>query len=297
MLINIKHLIVTVISVFLALSMGILIGIQLESHDLIFKQQESIIEKMEIKFDELNRTREELQNEIKKLDEINSINVMYINNIFPDYIKGKLNGLNVAIIETTDDYSYVDLRKAIKDAGANISSIISITNKVIDSNEDDKNALLEYYSTKNKNIEESQNASSLIVSSIIDAMVLGKSFEEIQYLTENAYLQTFGSFEHNIDYVIIAGGSKQKTEKINIIDLPLIRELKNYSVPVVGAEDSNVVNSYIEYYKKEKISTVDNIDNVIGQTSIILIIEGREGNYGIKKSAESLMPLLSQEED
>ena len=97
--------------------------------------------------------------------------------------------------------------------------------------------------------------------------------------------------------MIIAGGSKQKTEKINIIDLPLIRELKNYSVPVVGAEDSNVVNSYIEYYKKEKISTVDNIDNVIGQTSIILIIEGREGNYGIKKSAESLMPLLSQEED
>ena len=150
MLINIKHLIVTVISVFLALSMGILIGIQLESHDLIFKQQESIIEKMEIKFDELNRTREELQNEIKKLDEINSINVMYINNIFPDYIKGKLNGLNVAIIETTDDYFYVDLRKAIKDAGANISSIISITNKVIDSNEDDKNALLEYYSTKTK---------------------------------------------------------------------------------------------------------------------------------------------------
>jgi cell division protein FtsB len=297
MLINIRHLIITIVSVFLALSMGILIGIQLESHDLILKQQESIIDKMEIRFEELNKTREDLKNEIKKLDDINLTNNIYINNVFPDYIKDKLNGLNVAIIETTEDYSFKDLRKALKGAGANISSIINITDKVVGLNEDEKNAFLEYYSIKNNNVGDDKNPSSLIINSIIDAMVLGKSFEEIQYLAENGYLHTYGSFEHNIDFVIIAGGSNQKTEKVNLIDIPLAKEFLHYSVPVAGVENSQAEYSYMEYYKKERISTVDNIDNVIGQTSIILIIEGIDGNYGIKKSAESLMPQLTKEED
>ncbi|NLC62938.1 MAG: copper transporter [Thermoanaerobacterales bacterium] len=296
-MINIKHLVVTVISVFLALAMGILIGIQLESHDLIFKQQENLIEQMETRFDKLNKTRENLESEIKMLTDANETNITYINRIFPDYIKEKLNGLNVAIVETTDDYSYADLRNVLKESGAHITSIVSITNKSLDLSEDAKEVLFQFYEEREKLVDNKQDACSLIVGSIIDAMILGKSFEDIQYLTENGFLHTLGSFEHSIDYVVIAGGSKEASEKINLIDLPIIRELKRYSIPVIGVELSSVENSYIDLYKREKISTVDNVDSIIGKTSMVLVLEGREGNYGIKESAESLMPVLNQEEE
>jgi hypothetical protein len=296
-LINIKHLVVTVISVFLALAMGILIGIQLESHDLIFKQQENLIEQMETRFDKLNKTRENLESEIKMLTDANETNITYINRIFPDYIKEKLNGLNIAIVETTDDYSYADLRNVLKESGAHITSIVSITNKSLDLSEDAKEVLFQFYEEREKLVDNKQDACSLIVGSIIDAMILGKSFEDIQYLTENGFLHTLGSFEHSIDYVVIAGGSKEASEKINLIDLPIIRELKRYSIPVIGVELSSVENSYIDLYKREKISTVDNVDSIIGKTSMVLVLEGREGNYGIKESAESLMPVLNQEEE
>ena len=38
MLINIKYLVITVISIFLALGIGILIGIQIDSQDIILEQ-------------------------------------------------------------------------------------------------------------------------------------------------------------------------------------------------------------------------------------------------------------------
>ncbi len=277
--------------------MGIIIGIQLESHDLIFKQQENLIEQMETRFDKLNKTRENLESEIKMLTEANETNITYINRIFPDYIKEKLNGLNIAIVETTDDYSYADLRNVLKESGAHITSIVSITNKSLDLSEDAKEVLFQFYEEREKLVDNKQDACSLIVGSIIDAMILGKSFEDIQYLTENGFLHTLGSFEHSIDYVVIAGGSKEASEKINLIDLHILRELKRYSIPVIGVELSSVENSYIDLYKREKISTVDNVDSIIGKTSMVLVLEGREGNYGIKESAESLMPVLNQEEE
>jgi hypothetical protein len=230
------------------------------------------------------------------LTDANETNITYINRIFPDYIKEKLNGLNIAIVETTDDYSYADLRNVLKESGAHITSIVSITNKSLDLSEDAKEVLFQFYEEREKLVDNKQDACSLIVGSIIDAMILGKSFEDIQYLTENGFLHTLGSFEHSIDYVVIAGGSKEASEKINLIDLPIIRELKRYSIPVIGVELSSVENSYIDLYKREKISTVDNVDSIIGKTSMVLVLEGREGNYGIKESAESLMPVLNQEE-
>ena len=48
MFINIKYLVITVISIFLALGIGILIGIQVDSQDIIFEQQEITVQKWKI---------------------------------------------------------------------------------------------------------------------------------------------------------------------------------------------------------------------------------------------------------
>jgi len=118
MLINIKYLVITVISIFLALGIGILIGIQIDSQDIILEQQEITVQRMENKLDELNRINLDLQNELGELTTINDIHENYIKNVFPDYIKNKLLGLHIIILETTDEYTYASMRQALKTAGA-----------------------------------------------------------------------------------------------------------------------------------------------------------------------------------
>ncbi|HHY04453.1 MAG TPA: copper transporter [Thermoanaerobacterales bacterium] len=290
MLINIKYLVITVISVFLALGIGILLGVQLDSQDIVLQQQESLIKTMEQKYDRMSENSLALENEVKALQEHIQRNEMYMHNIFSDYIKDKLKGVNanVSIIETT--YACSDLKHTLKNAGANINSSILITDKVLNISDIEKNELLEYFGA-----ETNLNIQTFIIQRIADIITQGNQ-EAANYLEEKGYIDIDGNLSAP-NFVIIAGGDKEETDKPEIIDLPLIKELKKAGITVIGVEASDVPYSYIDSYKKARISTVDNVDSIIGQTSVVLIMKGHEGNFGIKKSARSLMPDLAEEEE
>lgn len=293
MLINIKYLVITVISIFLALGIGILVGVQMDSEEIIVEQQEITLQKMEEKFSELNQTNEELKNQIQKLSDANQLSETYIKNIFPDYIKGKLAGMHVVVVETSGDYVYTEMRQALKTAGADVVSISFDNDKLFNMTEEDESELMAYFKLASK-----ENIIPTIVKNVSDAAYGKANKENLAFLIEKGILYVSGNLETPANYVVIAGGSSRDEgdNRYEAIDIPLIRELKKYSLPVIGVETTDAKISYIEMYKKQNISTVDNVDTIIGQTSLILVMTGKEGHYGVKNSANSLMPFLSEEE-
>ena len=293
MLINIKYLVITVISIFLALGIGILVGVQMDSEEIIVEQQEITLQKMEQKFSELNQTNEELKNQIQKLSDANQLSETYIKNIFPDYIKGKLAGMHVVVVETSGDYVYTEMRQALKTAGADVVSISFDNDKLFNMTEEDESELMAYFKLASK-----ENIIPTIVKNVSDAAYGKANKENLAFLIEKGILYVSGNLETPANYVVIAGGSSRDEgdNRYEAIDIPLIRELKKYSLPVIGVETTDAKISYIEMYKKQNISTVDNVDTIIGQTSLILVMTGKEGHYGVKNSANSLMPFLSEEE-
>lgn len=149
MFVNIKYLVITVISIFLALGIGILIGIQIDSQDIILEQQEITVQRMESKFEELNNVNMDLRNQLEQLSTSHRINEDYIKNIFPDYVRDKLFGLHIVIIETSDDYTYISMRQALKMAGAQVTSITLIGDRLLYMSHEEKNQLKEYYDCDN----------------------------------------------------------------------------------------------------------------------------------------------------
>jgi len=292
MLINIKYLVITVISIFLALGIGILIGIQIDSQDIILEQQEITVQRMENKFDELNRLNLDLQNEISQLTATNNINENYIKNLFPDYIKNKLSDLHIIILETTDEYTYTSMRQALKTAGAQVTSVTIISEKLLYMSDEEINQLMEYFG-----LTESENIIPVILKRIAVTIAGQYDPDDIAFLIEKGIIYVNGDLQQPADYIVLTGGSSEKNNKHEIVDIPLIKELKKLSLPLIGVETTAVENSYIDIYKKEKLSTVDNVDTIIGQTSLVLVINGKEGHYGVKKSANSLMPFLNEEEN
>jgi len=292
MLINIKYLVITVISIFLALGIGILIGVQIDSQDIILEQQEITLQKMENKLDELNRINSDLQNDLNELMSVNNINEDYIKNIFPDYIKNKLLGMHIIILDTTNEYTYASMRQALKTAGAQVTSVTIISNKILNMSDEEIGQLMEYFGTTEK-----ENTIQVIFKKIAESVGGKYEPDDIVFLIEKGIIYVNGDLQHPADYVILTGGSSDKNNKHEMIDIPLIKELKKLSLPMVGVETTNVEISYIDIYKKQQLSTVDNVDTIIGQTSLILVINGKEGHYGVKKSANSLMPYLNKEEN
>ncbi|MDI3480696.1 MAG: hypothetical protein PWQ97_351 [Tepidanaerobacteraceae bacterium] len=289
MLINIKYLVITVISIFLAMGIGIFMGAQLDSQSIVVKQQETLISKIEQQFDELSKTNAAMQNEIKNLMDKNTMNETYIKNIFPDYINGKLAGEVIAVIKTTQDYDFAGVEQVLEMAGAHIPAVITVTDKLVEAGDEELNSLMNYFGAKRN-----QDVGNLTAQKIIEALTQGK-IQDLERLKQDGYIEVSGNFDAAPGYVVICGGSKKKTVKSEVLDVPLIKSLKASGLTVVGVETGSAVNSYMDIYKKQKISTVDNVDTVIGQTSLVLVLSGKPGNYGVKSSARSLMPELGGE--
>lgn len=285
--VNIKYYVLTIASIFMALGIGIFIGFMLDGQKVFSEQQDSIINELEQKFKDIQTENTALKNSIQELDkQINYYN-QYNKVIFPELVSNRLNGIKVSIIETNNDFIYPGMRNALLKSGAIVNSITIIKDGFNVSNDADKQDLINYLS-KYGNVDE-KHLSEFLSSKLANAIVTGQDNDLITYLKEKGYIDFTGTIG-NVDFIIIAGGSNNKNNYLNTVDIPIIRQVKSLNIPIVGVEQSDAKYSYIDAYKRQRISTVDNIDSIIGQTSLIMVMQGKEGNYGIKQSAISLMP-------
>jgi hypothetical protein len=65
------------------------------------------------------------------------------------------------------------------------------------------------------------------------------------------------------------------------------------SVPAVGVERTSTSPSAIEVYRRSGLSSVDNVDTPVGRVALALLLAGgRDGHYGVKDTADAVMPPL-----
>jgi hypothetical protein len=67
----------------------------------------------------------------------------------------------------------------------------------------------------------------------------------------------------------------------------------NGAIPVVGVERSDADPSQIGFFKGAGVTgTVDSVDLVSGRVALVYALNGSEGNYGVKSTADRLLPGL-----
>jgi hypothetical protein len=61
-------------------------------------------------------------------------------------------------------------------------------------------------------------------------------------------------------------------------------------VPTVGVELSSTQPSQVPWYQAQNISSVDDLDAIAGQAALVYALTGSRGTYGVKPTADSLLP-------
>ena len=207
-------------------------------------------------------------------------------------IENRLKGLRIGIIETNDDYITSGIGKSLELAGATVLNVTTINNSILD-----KERLNDVF--KEAGNIHSSNLVETSVNDVTESIITGVSDSILDTFEKKGFIRTFGRYDEPIDYIIICGGSfMESSKRINQVDRAIIEMGKKYNIPVIGVEKSGVEYSYISSYKDLGISTVDNVDMTIGKIAMVLAMEGITGNYGIKDTAESIIPnlnIISQE--
>ena len=286
--INMKYYIVSIVAIFIALGIGMLVGFNLNYDQEMSKQQANIISDLDKKFDNLKEKNDTLEKDLAKITEEYNKSIEFIDANFDKILVNELLDKNIGVISTNQSEDYTrDIEETIVKANGNIAFNIAIKNTIYDEKK------LEEVSTKlGLEIKDANDIVTYILDSLnsTDAKVKLASLEELELIKVNDINNEYMSYGS----VVLAGGSDSKTSKDDFekIDKFLISKLKEEKKSVVGVQKSTTTNSYIELYSNEKVSTVDNIEQKSGKLAMVMLLKDSNilGNYGILDTAQSILP-------
>lgn len=126
-----------------------------------------------------------------------------------------------------------------------------------------------------------------------EAIAAGENSDLVRFLEDNEVVRISGYHGPPLQDVVLIGGSAKKEEDyFKKFDQVMIKAWQKAGLNVYGVEDSDTAVSYMRYYQNAHLSTVDNIDTVYGQVSLVMAMYGYPGQYGIKETAEAFIPPL-----
>jgi len=283
-----KYYIVTIGAIFIALGIGILVGFNLNYDQELSKQQANVISDLDSKFEDLKTTNDNLEESLANLSSDYDQSIEFINKNSDKIIVDGLLEKNIGIISTNESNDYT---KEIEEIITKANGILSF-NIILTDNIENKEKLKEASDNLNIEIKSTQDLINYVTECLKDVNGVTK-LQNLQNL-ELIKLNHISADYLNYESVVLIGGNESKNgnDKFKKIDEVLITKLKEENKNVVGVQKSNTKFSYTGLYSKNKVTTIDNIDEGIGQVSLVILLseKGITGNFGRLESADRLLP-------
>ncbi len=286
MLIDLRYHVVTLVAVFLALAVGILVGSSFLAGTSVERQ---VARGLEQEFGKLRTENHDQQITINNLNDQSKKRDDFDRAAAPMLVDGRLLHNRVAIIQTGDYSEATQSAKSIlEEAGAHVASITTISDLNSETASDQARRAVELITGGPAN----SDPVALILDGIARSVVAGTDLRTMNILEQKGLITKVGKYDHRVQTVVLVGGSKEKDlQDSQLNDLALIDKLQSYGVlTIVAAEPAYAVTSYIRAYHRKNISTVDDVDQPMGQVSLVCMLAGETGNFGVKKSADRVVP-------
>lgn len=286
--INMKYYIVTIGAIFIALGIGMLVGFNLNYDQELSEQQASIIADLDKRFEGLKLKNDNLEKKLSKTSENYDKSIEFIEENIDKLIVDELVDKNIGVISTNENNEYSkEIEETIVKANGNVAFDIVLKDNIYNEKK------IEEASTKiGLEIKNTQE----VIDYIIESLKLEGVNEKLKNLEELEMIKINYISDNYLDYdsVVLATGSQDKDENIKFekIDKVVGSKLKAENKKIVAVQRSEHNSSYVDLYSKDKITTIDNIDQGTGKLSLVMILkEGNiSGKYGVLEDTDSILP-------
>ncbi|MBU4532631.1 MAG: copper transporter [Eubacteriales bacterium] len=287
MIIDFRYHIASLVAVFLALGIGMLIGSTMLDESVFTDRQDQIAEKLEQHLTELRQENEEVRVQLSVLESENLLQRQVNRDFLPYLVAGRLEGVKVALIETSTYPHEQDLRPLLELAGVEIQSVTTVNNSFqITGRKGEVLAHAQWV-----DMPDHQLVKKLAVTTA--ETILAGPTEFTDYMIHEDFVTVTGEYGLPVDAVIFLGGSHDR-EFLSVadVDLPMLEYFAARGITTFGVEESISAGSYMKEYQRKCRATVDNIETAAGQFALIMAMAGREGHFGVKETAQRLLPVF-----
>ncbi len=285
---DLRYHVASLAAVFLALIIGILVGVGISDRGLVDNANTRLLERRVAKLQtQLDQTSQQAGNLGREQEAART----YINQTYPALVRNRLRGKRIAIVfvGSVDGGVRAAVTRALTDSGAQQLRLRAL--KVpIDTQQIDA-ALAAHHESR---IFAGQGRFEALGRSLGGELMLGGETPLWNMLTDSLVEQREGGSKDSADGVIVVRTAKPQRDGTSRFLVGLYSGLSSAGVPAIGVEATDARNSAVSVYRQAGLSTVDDIDAPAGRLALVLLLGGAPpGQYGLKKTAdEGALPPL-----
>jgi hypothetical protein len=273
----------SLVAVFLALAIGILIGAEFGG-DALTNTRKDLEHSLTGNLQDARSRADELNGRLARSDE-------FANRVYPALVRDRLEGRRIGVVALGDLPG--DTSAAIEDAigptGARLVGIGVVREPV------DLQALAgDLSKTRFADIMSNPETLTEFGTGVGRQLVRGGTL--LDRVRGHLFSRASGNFGA-LDGVIVV---RQPPEEMGPVqhaaagqlESALMAGITGTRAPAVGAETSTAEPSSISFFAGNDLSSVDDVETPAGQVATVFALLGAEGSFGVKGSADRLLPDL-----
>lgn len=273
----------SLIAVFLALAVGILIGAEFGG-DALTNTRRNLEQSLTGNLQDARERADELNGRLARSDE-------FATRVYPALVRGRLAGWRIGVVAIGDlpGDDIAAIEDALGPTGAHVVGIGVVREPV-----DLKSLSGDLSKTRLADIRSEEGTLAAFGTGVGRQLVRGGTL--LERVRQHLFSRASGSFGR-LDGVIVvrrtpeALGPVQRAHAATL-EAALMAGLTGTRRPVVGVETSASEPSSVSFFSGNDLSSVDDVDSVAGKVATVFALLGAEGSFGEKGSADRLLPDL-----
>jgi hypothetical protein len=282
---DLRYHVASLAAVFLALIIGILVGVGISDQGLVDSAKRSLLQqrvtRLQSELDAASKTSALSQREQRAAQ-------VYMNESYPVLVRNRLRDKRIAVVSigSGDRGVRSTVERTLTDSGA-LEARFRALKLPLDL----------------KTIESKLRASQVgaayagrsklqtLGQALGDELVSGGETPLWDALTDTLIEERVGGSEEPVDGVIVARPAPPQRGATSKFLLGLYQGLDSAAVPAVGAETTTSATSAVDAFRAGGLSSVDDVDKPAGKLALVLLLAGAPaGQYGIKATADQSLP-------
>lgn len=274
-------------AVLLALAVGVLIGVAIGDSNLVSSAKSGIVANLE---SEINGERKQVGQLQEKLADEEA----FAGGLYPLAVHDLLGGRSIGLLFLGTSSNEVDgqVRSAVTEAGGNLT-IVAAVREPLDLQGIAGQASGTQYANLAGSPARVQRFGELVGRQLVDGgPQVGR---ELLSRVHGDLMSAFDGQLGRLQGLVVmraepTGMSPEQSACSQALATGLLNGLAAVGVPTVGVELTSTEPSEVPWYKSKNISSVDDVDAPAGQAALIYALDGAHGAYGVKPTADSLLP-------
>ncbi len=274
----------TLVAVFVALMIGLLLGVAIVDQGLVSGAERDLRQNLRSDVESARGESRDMRAELERRER-------YERQTYPALVADRLSGRRIAVLalHQAPSPTIEGVREAIQPAGGEVSFVGRLALAP------DLDALGELAAgTRYERLDDDPDLVEPFATRVGQQLLSGGRL--VRDLRQALFASSSGELTGVEGVVLIRGeppGGRDGAER-ELEDRfvgALLRGLESFGTPVAGVERTDTQPTNVEWYRSQDVSSIDNVDQIAGRTSLVLVLAGGgAGAYGVKSSAESLLP-------